>query len=103
MMSGVVPSCGNWGTLDSRCRLLTRAVQKGFPNRDREGAAHANCCNQALDRSAAERPSPDVAADGHVTKCGPGLIAETILGGTSSEALARRKHDGNSVIAGVQS
>jgi hypothetical protein len=30
---------------DSQCRLVTRAVQKKFMNRDREGAAHTNFRN----------------------------------------------------------
>jgi hypothetical protein len=34
--------------IDSQDRLLTRAAQKGLPNRDREGAAYANFRNLVL-------------------------------------------------------
>jgi hypothetical protein len=36
----------------SKSRLLTRPVQKEFPNRDREGAAHASLRNPALTAAA---------------------------------------------------
>ena len=45
---GLVPSCRNLRTAGSQNRLLTRAVQKGFLNRDRKGAAHANFRNLVL-------------------------------------------------------
>jgi phage terminase small subunit len=34
--AALVPACRNSHTPDSQRRLLTRAVQKEFPNRDRE-------------------------------------------------------------------
>ncbi len=42
--------CSHASVKTHRCRLVKRAVQKGLLNRDREGAAHANLCDQALVR-----------------------------------------------------